>query len=231
MKKWSRLQRIIYLATSASFLIPAVFLIVLLILGESERVDMAGPSDTGFLLMQCLLGLITINLPSLLERRMKFELPGLLYTFYIVFLYCAIFLGEIRSFYYLFPHWDMLLHFLSSVMTGLFGMMMIIILNRNEHVTMNLAPIFMALFAFSFSVTIGALWEIFEYAADGLMGANMQKFMTAEGVVLAGHAALTDTMKDICVDVVGALLASVVGYISIKRKHNWYIPVLTKPGE
>lgn len=227
MKKWSRLQKLLYLAATVSFLIPAVILTLLMVFGDSERLVMEGPSDAGFLLMQCLLGLITINLPSILERRMKFELPGLLYGFYIVFLYCAIFLGEVRSFYYLFPHWDVLLHFLSSVMTGLFGMMIITILNRNEHVAMNLSPIFVVLFAFTFSVTIGALWEVFEYAADGLMGANMQKFMTAEGVVLAGHAALTDTMKDICVDILGALLASVVGYVSIKWNLQWYIPVLT----
>ena len=148
-----------------------------------------------------------------------------------MFLYCAIFLGEIRSFYYLVPHWDVVLHFFSSVMTGLFGMMVITILNRNEHVAMSLAPIFVVVFAFCFSLTIGALWEIFEYTADGLMGANMQKFITAEGVVLSGHAALTDTMKDLCVDAMGALLASAVGYFSIRHNFQWYIPVLREDME
>lgn len=228
MKRQKRIQTFLYVGTTLSFLIPAVYISVMMILGYSDRIGMDSPSDAGFLLMQCILGLLTINLPSILERRMHFALPGMLYALYIIFLYCAITLGEIRSFYYLFPHWDIVLHFMSSVMTGLFGMMVITILNKNEHVSMNLSPVFMAVFAFTFSVTIGSLWEIFEYMADGLMGANMQKFVTVDGTVLAGHAALTDTMKDLCVDALGAAIASVAGYLSVRKDLRWYIPTLTK---
>lgn len=227
MKRSKKFPMFLYIATSVSFILPALLLIVWMISGKSDRIGMDSPSDAGFLLMQCLLGLVTINLPSILERRMHFELPVALYGCYMVFLYCAISLGEIRSFYYRFPHWDMILHLFSSVMTGLFGMMVITILNRNERVSMRLSPIFMAVFAFTFSVTIGALWEIFEYAADGLIGANMQKYITAQGTVLAGHDALTDTMKDLCVDAVGAVLASAFGYFSVRLNFKWYIPVLT----
>ena len=77
--KRKKLQRILYLVTTISFIIPAIFLVLMMVLGESERMN--NQSDAGFLLMQCLLGLVTINLPSLLERRMRFELPGLLYGF------------------------------------------------------------------------------------------------------------------------------------------------------
>ena len=89
----------------------------------------------------------------------------------------------------------------------------------------------MCLFAFCFSVTIGSLWEIYEFIGDGLFGLNMQKFMTAQGELLVGHNALRDTMKDIIVDVLGALLASVIGMISIRRGTRWYIPTLTRSEE
>ena len=233
MKKKNRLGRILYFWVNLSFLVPIVYLILRLIFGGGSSNEAGYHSDSDYLLMlmQCILGLATIHLPSILERRLRFELPGLLYGFYIVFLYCAIFLGEVRSFYYLFPRWDSILHFFSSMMTGFFGLMVVTILNRDRHVSMNLSPLFVCLFAFCFSVTIGSLWEIYEFLGDGLFGLNMQKFMTAQGELLVGHDALRDTMKDIIVDVLGALLASVIGMISIRRGTRWYIPTLTRSEE
>ena len=233
MKKKNRLGRILYFWVNLSFLVPIVYLILRLIFGGGSSNEAGSHSDSDYLLMlmQCILGLVTIHLPSILERRLRFELPGLLYGFYIVFLYCAIFLGEVRSFYYLFPRWDSILHFFSSMMTGFFGLMVVTILNRDRHVSMNLSPLFVCLFAFCFSVTIGSLWEIYEFLGDGLFGLNMQKFMTAQGELLVGHDALRDTMKDIIVDVLGALLASVIGMISIRRGTRWYIPTLTRSEE
>ena len=233
MKKKNRLGRILYFWVNLSFLVPIVYLILRLIFGGGSSNEAGYHSDSDYLLMlmQCILGLVTIHLPSILERRLRFELPGLLYGFYIVFLYCAIFLGEVRSFYYLFPRWDSILHFFSSLMTGFFGLMVVTILNRDRHVSMNLSPLFVCLFAFCFSVTIGSLWEIYEFIGDGLFGLNMQKFMTAQGELLVGHNALRDTMKDIIVDVLGALLASVIGMISIRRGTRWYIPTLTRSEE
>ena len=233
MKKKNRLGRILYFWVNLSFLVPIVYLILRLIFGGGSSNEAGYHSDSDYLLMlmQCILGLVTIHLPSILERRLRFELPGLLYGFYIVFLYCAIFLGEVRSFYYLFPRWDSILHFFSSMITGFFGLMVVTILNRDRHVSMNLSPLFVCLFAFCFSVTIGSLWEIYEFLGDGLFGLNMQKFMTAQGELLVGHDALRDTMKDIIVDVLGALLASVIGMISIRRGTRWYIPTLTRSEE
>ena len=233
MKKKNRLGRILYFWVNLSFLVPIVYLILRLIFGGGSSNEAGYHSDSDYLLMlmQCILGLVTIHLRSILERRLRFELPGLLYGFYIVFLYCAIFLGEVRSFYYLFPRWDSILHFFSSMMTGFFGLMVVTILNRDRHVSMNLSPLFVCLFAFCFSVTIGSLWEIYEFLGDGLFGLNMQKFMTAQGELLVGHDALRDTMKDIIVDVLGALLASVIGMISIRRGTRWYIPTLTRSEE
>lgn len=234
MKKTSRFGKFLYISVTLSFLVPIVYLVLRMIFGGSGSTSEAGfhsESDYLLMLMQCVLGLVTIHLPSILERKFRFELPSLLYGFYIVFLYCAIFLGEVRSFYYLVPQWDSVCHFCSSMMMGFFGLMVGTILNRDRHLAVSLSPFFVCLFAFCFSVALGAVWEIYEFAADGLFGMNMQKFMLADGTVLAGHAALADTMKDIIVDVLGSLLASTIGYFSIRKGDGWYIPTLTDEKE
>ena len=234
MKKTSRFGKFLYISVTLSFLVPIVYLVLRMIFGGSGSTSEAGfhsESDYLLMLMQCVLGLVTIHLPSILERKFRFELPSLLYGFYIVFLYCAIFLGEVRSFYYLVPQWDSVCHFCSSMMMGFFGLMVVTILNRDRHLAVSLSPFFVCLFAFCLSVALGAIWEIYEFAADGLFGMNMQKFMLADGTVLAGHAALADTMKDIIVDVLGSLLASTIGYFSIRKGDGWYIPTLTDEKE
>ena len=110
---------------------------------------------------------------------------------------------------------------MSSYMAGLFGVMVIQILNRDEHIVFKLSPFFVAMFSFCFAVAIGSVWEIYEFSFDGLLGLNMQKFLLADGTPLVGRAALTDTMKDIIVDTIGAFLASCIGYFAVKHEKGW----------
>lgn len=225
-------MRFAYLFTLISFVLPIGYIIVRIIQaptvapmdGESVRIK----SDYVLMLVECLLGIVVIHLPSLLERRFHFELPTALYLLYIVFLYCAIFLGEVRDFYYAVPQWDTILHGMSSIMAGVFGFTVVAMLNRDERIAINLSPGFVALFAFCFAVTLGTLWEIYEYSFDGLLGMNMQKFRTSDGVVLSGHAALVDTMKDIIVDSIGALVASAAGYFSLRKNRGWASEIIAK---
>lgn len=222
-----RMNHLLYFFVMASFILPVGFLIVRIIMTDpGEAAGSQGRADYVLMLVQCVLGAFVMHIPMMLSRHFRFVIPPFLFTMYILFLYCAIFLGEVRHFYYVVPHWDDILHCMSSMMTGFFGLMTISILNRDEHVVVRMSPFFMALFAFAFSVMIGALWEIYEYTFDGLLGLNMQKFITASGEVLTGHAALSDTMKDIVVDTVGALVSSVTGYFSIRFGKRWFIPEL-----
>ena len=184
------------------------------ILVEGERLR----SDYVLMLTQCTLGLVVVFLPSLLERRFHISFPSYMCVMYFVFLYCAIYLGEVRSFYYLIPHWDTMLHALSAMMLGTLGFSLVTILNDAPHTHVNLSPRFVALFAFCFALTVGALWEIYEFSFDGLLGMNMQKFRLEDGTQLIGRSALSDTMKDIITDALGALLVSVVGASTLKKK-------------
>lgn len=222
----NKVNKIQYALVMLSFILPIVYLIVMMALGhlDSTEAGYHSKADYALMIMQCALGIIALHIPSMLSKRFRFEFPGLLYFLYITFLYCAIFLGEIRSFYYLIPKWDTYLHFMSSLMTGFLGMMVITIINHDKNTIFELSPFFVSVFAFSFSVMIGSLWEVYEFTFDGVFGFNMQKFMTADGEILSGHLALADTMKDIVVDAVGAFIASFVGFFLTKNKSKAIVP-------
>ncbi len=218
-----RLLIFMYWGTLISFIIPTVYLIFRIVFSKNISSDTADrvKADYVLMLIQCALGIVVIHLPAMVSRKSKFEIPTVLYFIYIIFLYCAIFLGEVRHFYYVIPFWDDILHCMSSVMTGLFGFMAVAILNHDTKVRMNLSPFFLALFAFCFSLAVGTVWEIYEFTADEFMGLNMQKFMLKDGTLLIGHDAISDTMKDIVIDCIGAFFATVMGYFSIKNKKGW----------
>ncbi len=215
-----KFNKFLYHSVVFSFILPIVFLLYRMMTGSIAQNEAGYHSDADYILMifQCLLGLFAINIPSILKHNYKFELPMNLYGMYIVFLYCAIFLGEVRSFYYVIPFWDVILHGFSSLMLGFFGYMVIVILIRDEHIVMNLSPVFTAMFAFCFALSIGVIWEIYEYVCDGIMGFNMQKYMTVDGTLLTGHDALSDTMKDIIIDAIGAFTATLIGGASVRNE-------------
>jgi hypothetical protein len=178
-------------------------------------------SDYVLMLIQCLLGLIVMTLPSFINRKFSIQIPSFVEILFYVFLYCAIYLGEVRSFYYLIPFWDTILHAFSGAMLGALGFSLVSMLNREVSNYVKLSPFFIALFAFSFALAFGSIWEIYEFVMDQIFNTNMQKFITYEGVTLIGKAALRDTMKDIIVDTISALLVSLVGYLSIiKQKES-----------
>jgi len=227
-KEKKSLTKLLYIFVTSSFVIPIIYIILKMIFGKVP-INEAGYhslADYSLMIVECVLGLLVINIPTFLGKKFKFTVPAFLYVLYIVFLYCAIFLGEVRSFYYLIPYWDVVLHSFSSLMLGFFGFMVITVLNRDEDILFNISPVFASLCAFSFAVTIGTAWEIYEFVCDSLLGLNMQKFMLADGTSLIGHEALTDTMKDIIIDVIGALISSLVGFFAIKNNKKWLVPEL-----
>ena len=177
--------------------------------------------DYVLMFTQCLLGIVAMILPSKIEHKLQISIPSGMMILYVLFLYCAIFLGEVRSYYYTVPHWDTMLHGFSGGMCGALGFAFVSYLNKTDKIPMSLSPFFVALFAFCFAVTIGVFWEIYEFTFDGILQLNMQKFMLENGEQLVGRSALFDTMKDLIVDCVGAFIVTFTGYISLKRGNGW----------
>ena len=160
----------------------------------------------------CAFTLVLFLVPVFVEKVFRVDVPALLENIVLVFIFAAEIMGEINSYYTKFALWDTMLHVTTGFLAAAIGLSLIVILNRKKVFGLNLSPFFVAMFSFCFAVAIGSVWEIYEFSFDGLLGLNMQKFLLADGTPLVGRAALTDTMKDIIVDTIGAFLASCIGY-------------------
>lgn len=123
----------------------------------------------------CGLTLLLLMLPSLFQITFKVELPTTLEIFILVFIFAAEILGEIREFYIIFPFWDTVLHTINGFLAAAIGFSLVDLLNRSEKAHIQLSPLFTAIVAFCFSMTIGVVWEMFEFAMDQLAGFDMQK--------------------------------------------------------
>lgn len=157
-------------------------------------------------LFVCVLALLALWLPSLFARNFRVHMP-LEFAFILnLFIYGSIFLGELRGFYTRFWWWDVILHTGSGVALGIIGFLILYAFYRAGR--FQASPILIALFSFSFALAIGSLWEIFEFAMDSLFGFNMQK------------SGLVDTMWDMIVNAIGAFVASLFGYVYVRRQRH-----------
>ncbi len=191
----------------------------------------------------CSLTLILFLIPSFVERRLHIDVPNTLEVIILLFIFSAEILGEIQEYYLLFPFWDTMLHTLNGFLMAAIGIAMVDILNRSRRFKVRLSPVFVAVVAFCFSMTIGVLWEFFEYGMDQFFGMDMQKdtwlsvvntvslnpdgknspvHIPIESVVVNGQewpgyldVGIHDTMKDLFVNFIGAVVFSIIGMIYI----------------
>lgn len=204
----------------------------------------------------CVLTLLAFNIPRIIDRRFHVKIPVALEIVILLFIYAHMILGEISSFYTRFPYWDTMLHTINGFLMAAIGFSMIDILNQHPRVHISMSPIFVAFVAFCFSMTIGILWEFFEFAMDQFAHTDMQKdfFVTslysvainpsglneivplsdiqktvvyylengerAAYVMNGGYldVGIIDTMKDLIVNCIGAVVFSVIGIVYIKNR-------------
>lgn len=194
----------------------------------------------------CILTLILFMIPSFIEKRIHIDIPDTLEVIILLFIFSAEILGEINAYYLIFPYWDTTLHTLNGFLAAAIGLSLIDILNKNDKFAISLSPVFVALVAFCFSMTIGVVWELFEFSMDRFLGFDMQKdtYLTAfqsvllnkdglnvpikvnvESLIINGEPwkayidlGLIDTMLDLLVNFIGAAVFSVFGYFYIKQR-------------
>ena len=233
-------------ATLTVYLVLRVLVILTLVRsflrGECESVLLSG------------LTLVLLILPSIFSRSLNIELPSTLEVIILLFIFAAEILGEINSFYLRVPNWDTMLHTMNGFLCAAIGFALVDMLNRSDRFSFKLSPVYLALVAFCFSMTVGVLWEFFEYTGDRFFGFDMQKDTvvhaiktveldptrsnkvvtisdisdviivhsdgTQEALGLGGYLDLgiNDTMKDLFVNFVGAVVFSVIGYFYVKEK-------------
>lgn len=153
------------------------------------------------------LAILTLGLtvlPSPLFRRLGIRLPGSFLAGIVLFIFATIFLGEAFDFYNRYWWWDVVLHGGSALGFGLVGFLFVFTLFEGDRYA---APAWaLGLIAFCFAVTIGTLWEIFEFGMDRSFGLNMQK------------SGLSDTMGDLIIDVIGAAFGGLAGFFYLRGR-------------
>ena len=221
----------------------------------------------------CVLTLILFTIPSFIERTIHIDIPDTLEVIILLFIFAAEILGEISAYYVQFPYWDTMLHTLNGFLCAAIGFSLLDVLNRNERLTFSLSPVYLAVVAFCFSMTIGVLWEFFECLMDQLFMLDMQKdtivhsigsvmldptpggnapivikditdviVVTADGTQqalgLGGYLdiGILDTMKDLFVNFIGALVFSFIGFFYVKNRGKGkfarrFIPRVIEPVE
>lgn len=206
----------------------------------------------------CVLTLILFLLPTILEKSLQIDLPNVLEIIILLFIFAAEILGEIRAFYTTFPYWDTMLHTLNGFLCAAIGFSLVDLCNRHKRVSLSLSPVYMAIAAFCFSMTIGVLWEFFECTMDQFFLLDMQKDtvvnvissvnldptggntpVAIKGITdvivvcgdeqiplgLGGYLdiGLLDTMNDLLVNFIGAVVFSIVGFFYVKnRGKGWF---------
>lgn len=150
-------------------------------------------------------------LPSMLGRRLAVRLPAELEVLAVLFMFAALFLGDIHGYYERFWWWDVVLHVGSGFLLGILGFLLVYVLNQHERIEFHMKPGFVALFSFAFAVMMGAVWEIFEFGMDSLFGLNMQR------------TGLVDTMWDLIVDALGGLVIAVTGYFYLRSGSGYFV--------
>jgi len=147
-------------------------------------------------------------LPLLLGQRFQVKIPHEFESLAVVFVYMSLFLGEVQGYYARFWWWDIVLHTGSGFLLGILGFLLVYVPNEKEDIELDLHPKFIAFFAFIFAMGMGSVWEIFEFSMDQLFGMNMQK------------SGLVDTMWDLIVDGVGALIISILGWGFLRTRER-----------
>lgn len=159
----------------------------------------------------------TVFSPILFRKRMQMEIPVEFHFTAVFFIFASFYLGEVQDFYQRLWWWDIALHTTAGLLMGILGFLLVYVLNESKRVELNMTPGFIAFFAFTFALAIGSVWEIFEFSMDQVFGMNMQKSM------LGDPSGLTDTMWDIIMNAIGALIISFSGYIYLKSKKSFFV--------
>ncbi len=195
-----------------------------------------------------ILTLVLFSLPKIIEKKLRVSIPAGLQAIILIFIFSAEILGEINAFYVKIPIWDTMLHTTNGFLMAAIGFAMIDIFNRSEKFSIKMSPYFVAFVAFCFSMTIGVLWEFFEFGMDWFFKTDMQKDwilpvissvkldpnganepvkVAIESVVINGQewnmggyldVGIVDTMKDLMVNFVGAVVFSIVGILYLKQR-------------
>ena len=206
------------------FSVISYFTIFIRALIEAQKSGSVG--EYRLILLQSAFGIFLTYMPFILANRAHWLIPTPFYLLFLAFIWCAIFLGEGFGFYYKIPPWDDILHIISGMMASALGFSLtdMISTQKSGEKPYTPPPLIYALFSLCFAMSIGVLWEFYEFTFDGILGLNMQKFAIPDQYgrmqELVGREALRDTVTDLLSDTIGGGIISLAGYLSLIRKKS-----------
>ncbi len=216
MFKKNKLKTVYYVLRIAIFILLVVSILSIFINHDTDAI-----SRHIFVAAQSVALLLLSFGPSYAEKKFKIEIPNFMESIFLLFIIAALLLGEIAEFFVHVSWWDDMLHTISGLVFTILGFSIInaAVDDPNKKITLN--PIVIAIFVFSFSMTIEIIWELFEYSVDSLIsGSNMMR--TVDSITLEpleGLDAIADTMHDITLTFFSALFISVIGFFD--NKYHW----------
>lgn len=260
MWKFSKKMRKKYNETNKKSIMVYLILRLLVIISMAFQILLGNMSNA----LMCILALFLFTIPTIISEKFRIGIPSLLETIIYLFIFSSAILGEINNFYGIIPFWDTMLHTLNGFICAGIGFSLVDILNQSTQ-KINLSPLYVAIIAFCFSMTIGVLWEFYEFTADNVLKLDMQKdrivrrissvelnksgenipvrindiekteIYSKDGTITTienGYLdiGIIDTMKDLFVNFIGAIIYSFIGYIYIKTRGKYkfaknFIPV------
>ena len=251
MGKFSRLMKKKYKETNKKSIVIYLILRLLVILSMIFQIILGNISNV----LMCILALVLFTLPTIISEKFKIGIPSLLEGIIYLFIYSTAILGEINNFYGRIHFWDTILHTLNGFLCAGIGFSLIDLLNQNSK-RIKLSPLYIAIVAFCFSMTIGILWEFFEFSADYFTKTDMQKdrivseissvmlnkdnenipikvkdierteIYSKDGTATTienGYLdiGLIDTMKDLFVNFIGAIVFSIIGFLHVQNREKY----------
>ena len=244
LKNWLLAMKFYYRERRSVFVV--YWVLRLIVIGSLVLSIINGDYDSAFI---CILVLFLFALPYFIQTNFDIRFPNTLEIIIRVFIFAAEILGELSNYFVYYPYWDTMLHTTWGFLCAAVGFSLVDILNRAENIKVKLSPVYLAVCAFCFSMTIGVIWEFFEFGMDYLFHMDMQKdtvihafssvsldetmsnipvrlenitdvAVNGESLGLGGYLdiGLYDTMEDLFVNFIGALVFSIIGYFDAKSR-------------
>ena len=205
------IDMMLFIAVLSLFIISLGFCIKSLIVGKTDK------NYTIFLIMH-ILAIIIILLPYIAKKIFKLHIPYFATSLYYLFLFLTSYLGTFMNLYQIVPVWDSIVHFTSGVMLGFVAMFFVNVVYKKQQ---KQNAIFVFVFVLVFALALGAMWEIFEFTCDSLLDINLQRYISPDGMAYVGQSAVVDTMLDIIMDFLGALISAFVCAICSHKNSNF----------
>ena len=208
-----------------------IFWLVVLMLGIALYLLLTRENNKGrliFTIVQLLAMLFVLRIPAFIQEIYHFKIPYLLDFVLITFAFSGFILGDVFNFYGRIPYWDSVLHAFSGVVIAYVGFIVIEYLDKEFTIPLSVSPLFMSLIVAIRISIIGAIWEIGEYTVDDIFHTNNQQYMEStrstlydeDDIPLQGHDALNDTMKDLMLDLAGAIGVACIEYRKLEKKQK-----------